>query len=56
VPRADVGTSPFVVAEQRKRTILKQNYIINGARSAWSKMKDTYKKNPLKKKLFGGSQ
>lgn len=47
VPPARVGTSPYVVAEQRKQVIVKQNTIITGARNAWTKMKETYRKSFL---------
>jgi len=47
VPPARVGTSPFVVSEQRKQVIVKQNSIIVGARDAWTKMKSTYQKSFL---------
>lgn len=47
VPRADVGASPYVVAEQRKQVIVSQNKIIAGAKNAWTKMKDTYHKSFL---------
>ena len=47
VPPASAGVSPFVVAEQRKQTIVRQNRIIVGAKEAWTKMKDTYRKSFL---------
>ena len=53
VPPARIGTSPFIVAEQRKQVIVKQNGIIVGARDAWTKMKATYQKSFLKKNIFG---
>lgn len=45
--------SPYVVAEQRKQVIVKQNTIIVGARSAWNKMKTTYQKSFIQKNVFG---
>lgn len=47
VPPAREGSSPYVVAEQRKQVIVHQNKIITGAKAAWSKMKDTYHKSFL---------
>jgi hypothetical protein len=47
VPPALAGSSPYVVAEQRKQVIVHQNKIITGAKAAWSKMKDTYRKSFL---------
>jgi hypothetical protein len=52
VPTATVGASPFVVAEQRKQVIVKQNRIIVGAKKAWSGMKDIYGRSYVKKKFF----
>lgn len=49
VPPARVGSSPFVVSEQRKQVIVKQNRIITGARDAWQKMKSTYSKSFLQR-------
>lgn len=49
IPPATVGTSPYVVAEQRKQVIVKQNTIITGARNAWTKMKETYRKSFLRR-------
>lgn len=47
VPPAREGTSPYVVAEQRKQVIVRQNSIIVGAKNAWTKMKTTYSKSFL---------
>jgi hypothetical protein len=52
VPVATIGASPFVVAEQRKQVIVKQNKIIVGAKKAWSGMKNIYGKSYVKKKFF----
>jgi len=49
VPPATSGASPFVVAEQRKQVIVRQNSIIVGAKKAWAKMKETYGKSFLKR-------
>jgi hypothetical protein len=49
-----VGSSPFVVSEQRKQVIVRQNKVITSARDAWSKMKATYQRSFLKRKMFGG--
>jgi hypothetical protein len=54
VPPARVGSSPFVVSEQRKQVIVRQNKVITSARDAWSKMKATYQRSFLKRKMFGG--
>lgn len=53
VPPAKEGTSPYVVAEQRKQVIVRQNGVIVGARTAWNNMKATYQKSFLKKNIFG---
>jgi hypothetical protein len=53
LPPAREGASPFVVSEQRKQVIVKQNSIIVGARDAWSKMKATYQKSFVKKNILG---
>lgn len=53
VPPARVGASPYVVAEQRKQVIVKQNSIIVGARNAWTNMKATYQKSFIQKNIFG---
>lgn len=45
--------SPYVVSEQRKQVIVKQNGIIVGAKNAWQKMKATYQKSFVKKNIFG---
>lgn len=47
IPPATVGTSPYVVAEQRKQVIVRQNKVIVGLKSAWTKMKATYSKSFL---------
>jgi hypothetical protein len=54
VPPATPGTSPFVVAEQRKQVIEKQNIVIRGAKSAWTKMKATYQKSLVPRKKYLG--
>lgn len=53
VPHAKKGDSPFVVAEQRKHVIVRQNTVIVNARSAWTNMKATYSKSFLKRSVFG---
>jgi hypothetical protein len=55
VPPATKGKSSFVVSEERAAVIEHQNIVIVGARNAWQKMKDTYSKSFLKKRMFGGS-
>lgn len=47
VPPARSGASPYIVAEQRKQVIVRQNGIIVGAKKAWTKMKETYSKSFL---------
>lgn len=47
VPPATTGASPYIVAEQRKQVIVRQNGIIVGAKKAWTKMKETYSKSFL---------
>lgn len=49
VPPARKGASPFVVAEQRKHVIVRQNTVITRARDAWTNMKATYNKSFLKR-------
>lgn len=53
VPPARSGASPYVVAEQRKQVIVRQNTIITSARGAWTKMKATYQKSFLKRSILG---
>jgi hypothetical protein len=53
VPPAPLGADPFVVAEQRKQVIGRQNVVITAAASAWNKMKATYSTSFLKRNIFG---
>lgn len=54
-PPSPKGSNAFVISAQRGAVIDRQNTIIVSARSAWTKMKDTYSKSFLKRKIFGGS-
>ncbi len=54
-PPSPKGSNAFVVSAQRGAVIDQQNVIITSARSAWEKMKSTYSKSFLKRKVFGGS-
>src|SRR5439155_12344774 len=53
VPPATEGVSPFVVSEQRKAVIERQNYVIVRAKDAWQTMKRTYSKSLIRKGVFG---
>ena len=47
------GKSPFVVAEERKQVIGRQNTIISSTYEAWTSMKQTYSESLLKRNIFG---
>jgi hypothetical protein len=47
------GKSPFIVAEERKQVIGRQNTIINATYEAWTRMKQTYGESLLKRNIFG---
>lgn len=47
------GKSPFIVAEERRQIIVRQNVVITAAKSAWDTMKQTYSESLLKRNIFG---
>lgn len=53
VPPATKGKSVYVVSEQRKQVIVRQNRIIEGAAQAWTAMQQTYRRSFLKRSFFG---